>query len=81
MGTVAEYLNDPKVRSKNAAVRNDEEKTFELAIKVFVHLKQTPVASSPPSIESPAFGDLCTRFLDLCALYRQQKENSPSQTR
>ncbi|KAG0345652.1 hypothetical protein BGZ54_005519, partial [Gamsiella multidivaricata] len=80
LGTVAEYLNDPKVASKNAAVRNNEEKTFEVAIKVFVYLKQTPVTSSPPSVGSPAYGDLHRRFLDLCALYRQQKENGPSQT-
>ncbi|KAI7821004.1 hypothetical protein BC939DRAFT_456829 [Gamsiella multidivaricata] len=72
LGTVAEYLNDPKVASKNAAVRNNEEKTFEVAIKVFVYLKQTPATST--------YGDLHRRFLDLCALYRQQKENGPSQT-
>ncbi|KAI8599776.1 hypothetical protein EDD21DRAFT_355146 [Dissophora ornata] len=80
IGTVAEYLSDPKVVSKNSSVKNDQERTFGVAIRVFVHLKQTPVVNNSASIGSPAHDDLRRRFLDLCTLYRLQKENNPAQS-
>ncbi|KAF9344664.1 hypothetical protein BGX26_004059, partial [Mortierella sp. AD094] len=76
---VAEYLSSPQVESKNAAVKNVEEKTFDLALQVFVDLKQTPVTSGPPSVSSSAYSDLRERFLDLCAEYKLQKEARQAQ--
>ena len=62
--------------------KNEESKTFELAIRVFVNLKQTPITSDLSVVGPSTYGVLRRCFMELSARYEQQKETLPApQTR
>ncbi|KAF9909410.1 hypothetical protein EC991_008549, partial [Linnemannia zychae] len=66
---VAQYMQDSRVVTKN-----EQNRTFELSIRVFIDLQQTSLASdvSPPTPQN-TFNQLFERFQHLCSQYEESK--------
>jgi hypothetical protein len=64
---VSAYLANHQVLSKNT-----DNQTFELALRVFVDLEQTPVDYDAGSLSN---NELRERFADLCARHEQLKKS------
>ncbi|KAF9898146.1 hypothetical protein EC991_000768, partial [Linnemannia zychae] len=64
---VAQYMQDSRV-----VIKNGENRTFELSIRVFIDLQQTSLASnvSPPTPQN-TFNQLFERFQHLCFQYEK----------
>ncbi|KAF8929937.1 hypothetical protein BGZ47_000819 [Haplosporangium gracile] len=67
---VSAYLANHQVLSKNT-----HNQTFELALRVFVDLEQTPVESDGLSAICLTHNELRKRFTDLCAQHEQFKKH------
>ncbi|KAG0346127.1 hypothetical protein BGZ54_005311, partial [Gamsiella multidivaricata] len=67
--TVNAYLEDSKV-----VLKNTDNRTLELALRVFVDLQQTPVSDPRPLSNVSSYSELYKRLKDLCAMYQENKD-------
>lgn len=67
---VTAYLGHITVSTKNKMGE-----TFDVSLRVFVDMKQTPIDPQNASMAGLSFNDLHVRFGDLCTLYEQVKKS------
>ncbi|KAI7819816.1 hypothetical protein BC939DRAFT_505458 [Gamsiella multidivaricata] len=67
--TVNAYLENSKV-----VLKNTDNRTLELALRVFVDLQQTPVSDPRPLSGVSSYSELYKRLKDLCAMYQENKD-------
>lgn len=67
---VTAYLGHITVSTKNTTGE-----TFNVSLRVFVDMKQTPIDPQYASTPDLSFNDLLMRFEDLCSLYEQVKKS------
>ena len=57
-------MSNPQVMCKNITIKNEEVKTFELALQVFADLRQTPISGDLHAVSQSTYSDSASNRIE-----------------